>query len=147
MIYLSYDPSISNFGWAIGNENEIIDFGHQRTYPKYDLCDRAKKIADTLLEQADKYEAESLIYEYPNKGKYHATGMQTFIKLGIAIGIPLIIKDWKNVYKYTPREWKANRSKEETELSVKSKGFDIKDNNAVDAVALMMFHQRNYNGD
>jgi len=139
ILYL--DPSISNFGYCIEQDGEIVNYGHKRTYSKYLLHERVKTIADEINEQIYEYDIDTLVYEYPDKGKYHPTGMQTFVKLGVAIGAVLSLYNWESVFQYTPREWKSNKSKEETELLVKEKyGIESKDSNEIDAIGLCAYH-------
>lgn len=139
ILYL--DPSISNFGYCIEQDGEIVNYGHKRTYSKYPLHERVRTIADEISEQVDEYGVETLVYEYPDKGKYHPTGMQTFIKLGVAIGAVLSLYDWEEVYQYTPREWKGKSSKGDTEVLVKGKyGIESDDSNEIDAIGLCAYH-------
>ncbi len=140
---LVLDPSISNFGYCIVQDSEIIHYDHKRTYSKYPLHERVKTIADEIKEQVEQYDVDSLVYEYPDKGKYHPTGMQTFVKLGVAIGAVLSLYDWEEVYQYTPKEWKGKTGKEETLKEIADKGFDVKDDNVGDAVALALYHEEN----
>ena len=144
ILYL--DPSISNFGYCISVDGEIVDYGHKRTYSKYELHERVTTIVNLLKEKIDEYEVGNLVYEYPDKGKYHPTGVQTFIKLGVAIGCVLGMKDWEKVVQYTPREWKNNMSKEETSLLIKGKyGIESNDSNEIDSIGLYDFHANNKN--
>lgn len=140
---LVLDPSISNFGYCIVQDNEIVNYGHKRTYSKYPLHERVKTIANEIKEQVEEYDVDSLIYEYPDKGKYHPTGMQTFVKLGVAIGAVLSLYDWDEVFQYTPKEWKGKTGKEETLEEISEKGFDVKDDNVGDAIALALYHEDN----
>jgi len=138
---LVLDPSISNFGYCIVQDDEIVNYGHKRTYSKYPLHKRVKTIADEIKEQVEQYDVDSLVYEYPDKGKYHPTGMQTFVKLGVAIGAVLSLYDWDEVCQYTPKEWKGKTGKEETLEEISDKGFDVKDDNVGDAVALALYYR------
>ena len=140
---LVLDPSISNFGYCIIDDNEIVNYGHKRTYSKYSLHERVKTIADEIKEQVEKYNVDSLVYEYPDKGKYHPTGMQTFVKLGVSIGAVLSLYDWDKVYQYTPKEWKGKDSKEDTINKIAEDGFDVEDSNVGDAIALALYHKDN----
>lgn len=138
---LYVDPSIANFGYCVSVDDEIVDYGHKRTYSKYPLHDRVLTIKETLTNEIIKYEVDDLVYEYPDKGKYHPTGVQTFLRLGVAIGAVLGLHSWENVYQYTPKEWKGGRPKSETALLVKSKGFnDVEDNNTIDSLGLYIHH-------
>lgn len=140
---LVLDPSISNFGYCIIQDGEIVNYGHKRTYSKYPLHERVKTIADKIKEQVEEYNVDSLVYEYPDKGKYHPTGMQTFVKLGVAIGAVLSLYDWDEVYQYTPKEWKGKSGKEETLEEISKEGFDVDDDNVGDSIALALYHNEN----
>lgn len=137
---LYLDPSISNFGYCVEVDGEIVNYGHKRTYSKYELHERVRTIVDEVSQQIEEYDIDNLVYEYPDKGSYHATGVQTFIKLGVAIGSVLALYDWEEVYQYTPKEWKGKQSKEDTQMLVKSKGFDVDDDNVADAIGLYLHH-------
>ena len=138
------DPSISNFGYCVSVDNEIVEYGHKRTYSKYELHERVRTIIDELKPLIDEYNVEDLVYEYPDKGKYHATGIQTFLKLGVAIGTVISLHDWDNVYQYKPSEWKGRKSKKETQMLVKSQGFNVDDDNTADAIGIYLYHNGNY---
>ena len=140
---LCIDPSISNFGYCVGIDGEIVQYGHKRTYSKYELHERVRTIIDELKPLIDKYDIEDLVYEYPDKGKYHATGIQTFLKLGLAIGTVISLHNWDNVHQYKPSEWKGRKSKIETQMLVKSKGFDVDDDNTADAIGIYLYHDNN----
>lgn len=144
MSIIAVDPSISNLGYAVSKNGNIVDYGHKRSYSKYELHERIQTLKDTLLEKVDEYGVDTLVYEYPDKGKYQPTGVQTYIKLGLSIGMVLGLKEWEEVYQYKPSEWKNNKPKKETKLLIRSKGFDVNDNNTIDALGLMTHHDNVY---
>lgn len=136
---LTIDPSISDLGWAVGQENgNLNDFGHFRTYSEWSLERRVQTIQEEIQNLVDEWDVDLIIYEWPEAFRYsHGTqGVQTFLRMGLAFGAFLTIRDIE-FEQVTPREWKGQQKKEETKLLVNNRyDVDIKNSNSADAVGL-----------
>lgn len=140
---LSVDPSISNFGWALGKEGEILDSGHKRTYSKYPLVERVLTIREFMVDLSEEHNLTTLVCEGVDKPRYHMThGVSTFWKLGLSVGVFFSFQEWDDAYLLTPDEWKGKTSKSETLLLAKSLvDWEIKDGNEADAIGLLNYFQ------
>lgn len=145
---LAIDPSISDLGWAVGDKEDIYDYGHKRTYSRWDLDRRAKEIQDEIKEKIDEYAVDTILYEMPKSFRHNKTrGIETWLKFGVSLGAFLTIEGVQT-QQVSPQKWKGSQSKEDTKLLTKNViGEEISNHNASDACGILIWWQRQPVGD
>jgi len=152
---LSFDPSLTAFGWAVICNNQPIDFGCIKTEPSGKMLrirkgdDRVRRISEIsqrIKEVIQKYKIVLIVSEQPH-GSQSAVAATS---LGLVTGAVQAISDFTNI----PIEWfneadckknllhKAAASKKETInainalYTVKWTGVGYKDEAIADSIAV-----------
>lgn len=109
MRILGIDPGSGSTGYGIidtdGSQHRAILYGAIKTHPKRPFHERLLKIHTDLSDLLSREKADMMAIE----GVFHATNVQSALRLGHARGIALLVAAQKGlkVYEYSPLEIKS----------------------------------------
>jgi len=146
---LGIDPGIANLGWAVMNEEKLVEYGCIETKSGEKSEDRLDFIFGEVEELLDRYKVSEVVME----SLYFAKNAKSAIKVAEVMGVIKVCakRNKVKVYEYTPLQIKTaltgygRASKDQVEDMVKRLlGLvePIRPDHASDAVAVAMTFSR-----
>lgn len=149
---LGIDPGLANLGWAVMNEEKLVEYGCVTTKAKVESELRLEKIFDEVESLIKKYKVERMVME----SLYFAKNAKSAIKVAEVMGVLKLCarQNRIEVKEYTPLQIKVTLTgygragKGQVEEMVKrllDRDEAINPDHASDAVAVAMTDER-YHG-
>lgn len=146
---LGIDPGLANLGWAVMNEEELVEYGCIETRAREKSEDRLDYIFGKVEELLDKYKVNEVVME----SLYFAKNAKSAIKVAEVMGVVKVCakRNGVKVYEYTPLQIKTaltgygRATKDQVEDMVKrllDRDEPIRPDHASDAVAVAMTRDR-----
>ena len=146
---LGIDPGLANLGWAVMNEEELVEYGCIETKAGEKSEDRLDYIFCKVEELMDKYKVSEVVME----SLYFAKNAKSAIKVAEVMGVIKVCakRNGVKVYEYTPLQIKTaltgygRATKDQVEDMVKrllDRNEPIRPDHASDAVAVAMTRER-----